>query len=83
MHAGAKTPNEKWLNEIQKIYANYQTFSVDGINDQVVFDLRANTLKPRCQLLIEGLLGSLNITKIFDGLIMDVEEAQCYLLYLI
>ena len=58
-----KFADKKWLSEIDEIYKDYSTFSVEGFIDQQVYDDRHQKLRPRCELILERLSEVVDIKK--------------------
>ena len=56
-----KFADEKWLSEINEIYREYRTFSVEGFVDQLVYDDRHQEMRPRCRLILERLFEIIDI----------------------
>lgn len=50
-----KFADAKWLGEIERIYDQYETYSLTGPLDQIVLDPQTNTVRPRCEILAEKL----------------------------
>jgi ubiquinone/menaquinone biosynthesis C-methylase UbiE len=50
-----KICDDKWLNEIKHIYADYRTFSVEGEHDQPIYDQKLREMRPRCSVVMEFL----------------------------
>ena len=50
-----KFADAKWLEEIERIYDQYETYSLTGPLDQIVLDPPTNTVRPRCEILVEKL----------------------------
>ncbi len=50
-----KFADAKWLEEIERIYDQYETYSLTGPLDQIVLDPQTNTVRPRCEILVEKL----------------------------
>lgn len=52
---GVKVPDEKWLQEVEGIYASYEVYYQSGGDEQIVFDRATGTPRRRSDVILERL----------------------------
>lgn len=65
-----KIPDEEWIQEIGKIYAEYTTYYQADGDEQIVFDFHSGSTRRRSDVLMERLSGNCRLPK--KGSALDI-----------